>query len=79
VPRLPALSHDPTAPTEILLADGIPAPLWPAQLENLELIGRVVWSQTVEGRNPTLPTGEVAAELVGNLDTAWLDLRNRLN
>src|SRR6056297_1355299 len=107
----------PPARAGILLADGILAALWRADLDNLELIGRagmrpyagredvvsavaadlgvdlliegsirftddgwqvdirlmqvppgrVVWSQTLAGEDPALPTGAVAAELVSRL------------
>ena len=113
----------------ILLADGILAALWRAELENLELIGRagmrpyagredvvsavasdldvdlliegsirfasddwqvdirlmqvppgrVVWSQTVAGDDPALPTGAVAAELVDQLADDWPEIRKELN
>lgn len=113
----------------ILLADGILAALWRAELENLELIGRagmrpyagredvvsavasdldvdlliegsirfasddwqvdirlmqvppgrVVWSQSVAGDDPALPTGAVAAELVDQLADDWPEIRKELN
>jgi len=113
----------------ILLADGILAALWRADLGNLELIGRagmrpyadredvvsavaadlgvdlliegsirfgpdgwavdlrlmqippgrVVWSRTLAGREPVLPTGAVAAEFVDELTEVWPQLRKQLN
>jgi len=119
----------PPARAGILLADGILAALWRADLDNLELIGRagmrpyagredvvsavaadlgvdlliegsirftddgwqvdirlmqvppgrVVWSQTLAGEDPALPTGAVAAELVGRLAGDWPDLVKVLN
>lgn len=118
----------PPARADILLADGILAALWRAELEDLELIGRagmrpyagredvvssiaadlgvdllmegsirassgswrvdlrllevppgrVVWSQTLAGRDAALPTGQIAAALVENLEAAWPNLRKRL-
>lgn len=118
----------PPARAGILLADGILAALWRADLENLELIGRagirpyagrddvvsavaadlgvdlliegtarfssddwridlrllevppgrVVWSHTVAGREPALPTAAVATELVDKLAEAWPELRKKL-
>jgi len=119
----------PPAGAGILLADGILAELWRAELDNLELIGRagmrpyagredvvsavadglgvdlliegstrlaadgwqvdirlmqvppgrVVWSQTLAGDDPALPTGAVAAEIVGKLAEDWPGLRTSLN
>jgi len=113
----------------ILLADGILAALWRADLEQLELIGRagmrpyasredvvsavaadlgvdllmegstrfrpdgwqidlrllqvppgrVVWSHTLEGDEPALPTGAAASVLVDQLAEAWPQLRRQLN
>lgn len=113
----------------ILLADGILAALWRADLERLELIGRagmrpyagrddvvsavaadlgvdllvegsirfapdhwqvdvrllqvppgrVVWSHTLEGQEPALPTAAVASALVDQLAEAWPELRKQLN
>lgn len=118
----------PPARADILLADGILAALWRADLENLELIGRagmrpyagredvvsavaadlgvdlliegsirltadawqvdvrlmqvppgrVVWSQSLAGDDPALPTGAVAAELVDRLAGDWAGLRIEL-
>lgn len=121
--------HYPPARADILLADGILAALWRAELENLELIGRagmrpyagredvvsmiasdlgvdllmegsirvssgswqvdlrllevppgrVVWSQTLDGSDPALPTDEIANEIVAELGDAWPRLRKALN
>lgn len=119
----------PPAQAGILVADGILAALWRAELEHLELIGRagmrpyagredvvsavaadlgvdllmegsirfaadrwqidlrllqvppgrVVWSHTLEGGEPALPTGAAAEALVDRLADAWPELRRQLN
>jgi len=39
----------------------------------------VVWSHTLEGDEPALPTGAAASVLVDQLAEAWPQLRRQLN
>lgn len=52
---------------------------WQVDLRLLQVPpGRVVWSHTLEGKEPTLPTAAVAAELVGRLAEAWPEIHKQL-
>lgn len=53
---------------------------WQVDLRLLQVPpGRVVWSHTLEGQEPALPTAAVASALVDQLARAWPELYKQLN